>query len=209
MTTEELNALADLFNVVYTKRGYVLIDDIQAKLDQFGASLIESNQLMSLLAERGCKVTEAGDVDDDLSIYDGSYDLIPSAMIEDLTSFYKKDANPGIYGLRFPLENYCEGLLFYAYLRLIMGLSKVACSQIILTLQETYDMFLPDGEDKPIFDIRSAAYIQTIMDEIHNRKKYKKIRASHKSALGTYQMYLTKNKHKVISDCRSKLSSRV
>ena len=91
----------------------------------------------------------------------------------------------------------------FTYLRNQLRLSKTACVQNILTLQETYDMYLPDGEDKSIFDIDSAAYIQTIMEAIHNRKVYKKIRAIHKSELGTYQMFLTQNKHKIIAECDS------
>lgn len=200
-TTEELNAVADTLSTVYRKRGYILVDDVQSKLDEFGASLVETTQLTRLLEERGCRVSEHGDSEDDLSMYDGSYECIPPAGVKKLLAFYKKDAKAGIPGLPYTLEEYSEGLLFYSYLRKQLKLSKSACIQNILTLQETYDMYLPDGEDKSIFDIDSAAYIQTIMEAIHNRKVYKKIRAIHKSALGTYQMFLTQNKHKIIAEC--------
>ena len=44
MTTEELNAVADTLSTVYRKRGYILVDDVQSKLDEFGASLVETTQ---------------------------------------------------------------------------------------------------------------------------------------------------------------------
>ena len=201
MTTEELSSIADTLSTVYRKRGYILVDDVQSKLDEFGASLVETTQLIRLLEERGCRVSEHGDSEDDLSMYDGSYEYIPPAGVEKVLAFYKKDAKAGIPELPYALEEYSEGLLFYSYLRNQLKLSRTACAQNILTLQETYDMYLPDGEDKSIFDIDSAAYIQEIMEAIHNRKVYKKIRAIHKSALGTYQMFLTQNKHKIIAEC--------
>ena len=200
-TTEELNAIADTLSTVYRRRGYLLVDDIQSKLDELGASLVETTQLTHLLEERGCRVSEHGDSEDDLSMYDGSYEFIPPASVKNLLAFYKKDAKAGIPGLSYVLEEYSEGLLFYSYLRKQLKLSRTASEQIILTLQETYELFLPEGEDKSIFDIDSAAYIETIMQTIHNRKKYKKIRAPHKSALGTYQMFLTQNKHKILAVC--------
>ena len=209
LTLEELNEVADLLNTVYKNRGYVLVEDVQAQLDECGASLVESNHLMGLLAERGCKITDDNAKEDDLSLYNGSYELVSEEMISDFTSFYNKDSRNGIKGLGYSLEDFHEGVLFYAFLRLIMGLSKKASSEIIVTLQEAYNIYLPEGEDKSIFDIQSAGYVQTIMDAVHNRKRYKKIRASHKNALGTYQLYLTKNKHQIIRDCIVKMSSKV
>ena len=103
MTTEELNAVADILNTVYRKRGYILVDDVQSKLDEFGASLVETTQLTRLLEERGCKVTEHGDTEDDISMYDGSYEYIPPAGVEKVLAFYKKDAKAGIPGLPYAL----------------------------------------------------------------------------------------------------------
>lgn len=200
-TTEELNAVANSLSTVYRKRGYILADDVQSKLEEFGASLVETTKLTHLLEEHGCRISEHGDNEDDLSMYDGSYEYIPPAGAKKLLAFYKKDAEAGIPGLSYALEEYGEGLLFYCYLRKQLKLSKAASEQNILTLQETYDMFLPEGEDKSIFDIDSASYVQTIMKTIHNRKIYKKIRSTHKNALGTYQMFLTLNKHKIIAKC--------
>ena len=68
-TTEELNAVADTLSTVYRKRGYILVDDVQSKLDECGASLVETTQLTRLLEERGCRVSEHGDTEDDLSMY--------------------------------------------------------------------------------------------------------------------------------------------
>ena len=42
MTIEELSTIADTLSTVYRKRGYILVDDVQSKLDEFGASLIET-----------------------------------------------------------------------------------------------------------------------------------------------------------------------
>ncbi len=201
MTTEELNTVADTLSTVYRKRGYILVDDVQSKLDEFGASLVETTQLTRLLEERGCRISDHGNSEDDLSMYDGSYERIPTASVKKLLSYYRMDAKAGIPGLSYTLEEYSEGLLFYSYLRKQLKLSRVTCIQLILTLQETYEMFLPEGEDKSIFDIDSAAYIETIFETLQNRKKYKKIRANHKSALGTYQMFLTQNKHKILAVC--------
>ena len=209
MSNEQLDSIAETLSIVYKKRGYILIDDVQSKLDEVGASLVETTQLIRLLEERGCKVSNQGDDGDDLSFYDGSYESIPPRSVVKFTAFYQKENKAGIPNLPYHLENYGEGLLFYAYLRLELGLSKTASTQVITTLQETYNMFLPEGEDKVIFDIDSAAYIQTVMDTIHNRKIYKKIRATHKGALGTYQMFLIQNKHRVIAACEAKLSGKV
>lgn len=43
-------------------------------------------------------------------------------------------------------------------------LNTVADTLSTVTLQETYDMYLPDGEDKSIFDIGSASYIPDLKD---------------------------------------------
>ena len=209
MSIEQLDAIAETLSIVYKKRGYILIDDVQSKLDEVGASLVETTQLIRLLEERGCKVSDQGDDDDDLSFYDGSYETIPLRSVEIFTAFYKKENKAGIINLPYHIEDYGEGLLFYAYLRLELGLSKTASTQVITTLQETYDMYLSEGENKVIFDIDSAAYIQTVMETIHNRKIFKKVRATHKSALGTYQMFLIQNKHRIIAACEAKLSSKV
>ncbi len=201
MTTEELNAVADTLSTVYRKRGYIMVDDVQTKLDELGASLVETTQLIRLLEERGCRISDHGNSEDDLSMYDGSYESIPNESVKKLLAYYKMDSKAGIPGLSYSLEEYSEGLLFYSYLRKQLKLSRIACIRLIQTLQETYEFFLPEGEDKSIFDIDSAAYIETIFDAFQNRKKYKKIRANHKSALGAYQMFLTQNKHKILAVC--------
>jgi len=209
LSIEELNVLADSLDNVYKNRGYITIEDVQTKLDDSDASLVETNQLMRLLLERGCKVTECGKQDDDLSFYDGSQEIVTPSSLRQLMLFYKKENKNRITGLDYAFEEYDEGLIYYSYLRLLMKLSKVATIRHIVTLQEAYNMFLDEGEDKAVFAIQSAAYIQKVSLALHNRKQYKKIRAVHKGALAGYQIFLTQNMHKVIAACESQLTSKV
>ena len=92
VTTEELNAVADTLSTVYRKRGYIMVDDVQTKLDELGASLVETTQLIRLLEERGCRISDHGNSEDDLSMYDGSYESIPNESVKKLLAYYKLDS---------------------------------------------------------------------------------------------------------------------
>ena len=201
----EINRLVELICTVYKNRGFVTFDEIQEQLDNYDASLIETNRIMGLLEESGCRITDEYTGSDDFSLYDGTYCESKSEVLKRFSSFLEKERLEEIPGLDYDIKDYELGILYYAYLRLVMKLSKVATKQHIVCLQEAYNMFLDDGEDKIIFNIQSALYAQEIDADLRDKKKHGKVKPMCKTAISNYQHFLEKNRHHVIAACEEKL----
>ena len=201
----EIDGLVELVCKVYKKRGYVTFDEIQEQLDRYGASLIETNHVMGLLEENGCRITDQYAGCDDFSLYDDSHSESLCDISKRFAPFLEKEKLQEIQGLDYDIRDYELGILYYAYLRLVMKLTRVSTKKHIVCLQEAYNMFLDDGEDKIIFDIQSALYAQEIDADLRDRKKHGKVDSMYKTAISNYQHFLGKNRHHVIAACEEKL----
>ena len=201
----EIDNLVDLISRVYKNRGYVSFDEVQERLDKYDASLIETNHVMRLLEERGCRITEQYTEGDDFSLYDDPCKESKCDVVTRFSDFLNKEKLQGIPGLDYDIKDYELGVLYYTYLRLVMKLSKIATKQHIACLQEAYNMFLDDGEDKIIFEIQSAVYAQQIDADLRDKKKHGKVKPMCKTAISNYQHFLEKNRHHIIAACEEKL----
>ena len=200
-----MNHLVDLICNVYKNRGFVTFDEIQDRLDEYGASLIETNRIMGLLEEQGCRISDQDTEADDFSLYDGSFQAKEPDLATRFAPYLQKEKIQVIAGLDYDITKYDLGILYYIYLRLIMKLSKVATKQHIVCLQEAYNIFLGEGADKKIFEIQSALYAKEIDSGLRDKKKYGKVKPMCKTAISNYQHFLEKNRHHVIASCEEKL----
>lgn len=201
MENIEIIKLVETICNVYKNRGYVSIDEIQSKLDEHEASLIETNKIMRLLDENGCRISTTHSDSNDFSLYDGSFGENGKSIQERFSTFIEKEKINCIDGLEYQLQDYETGVLYYIYLRLILRLSKASAAKHVINLQEAYNIYLDSDEDKIIFNIQSAEYVQKIMVDLHDKKKHKKVKQIYKTAVGNYQHFLEQNMHSVIARC--------
>lgn len=192
---------------VYKNRGYVTVAEIQDLLDAHYASLVETNRVFQRLLETGCKVSENSTNDEDFKFYDETVQNIKDTVIRTFSSFLLKEKIDNISGLEYSLYDYENGIIYYLYLRLIMKLAKVTAKKHIVDLQKAYEKFLPEGEAKNVFDIRSAAFIQKVFLELKDPKKHRKVPREQLTAVANYQHFLSRNSHSVLAQCEAAIDN--
>ena len=192
---------------VYKSRGYVTVAEIQDLLDVHNASLVETNRVFQRLIEAGCKVSENSSNDEDFEFYDETIPNIKDTVLKRFSDFLSKEKIGNISGLEYSLCDYENGIIYYLYLRLIMNLTKVTAKKHIIDLQKAYERFLPEGEAKNVFDIKSAAFIQQVFMELKDPKKHKKVPREQLTAVANYQYFLSRNSHSLLAQCETKIDN--
>ena len=203
MDTTTIDKIVSIACKAYKTRGFVTIGEVQDLLDNNRASIIDTSIVMRRLEETGCKLTDSPSSGENIEQLAADKPNDGKAIIDYLHTFYAKEQIDQIKDYRFILTEYENGMLYYAYLRLMMKLTKASAKRHISLLQEAYDIYLPDGEDKAIFDIESASFIDEIYFALHDRKKFKKATPMHKTVIANYKHYLTQNRHRIIANCEA------
>ena len=207
MDQTTIDGLVKTCCTIYKNRGFITVDNIQDLLDENDATLLETNRIMSLLDELGCKITEGDSLEDDLSFYDGSKQDQGLTVLDRFSAFLKKEKIDAISSLEYALKDYEIGVLYYIYLRLTLKLTKAATIKNLKSLQNGYSSALNYGEDKVVFDIQSAEYMQKICDDLQHVSLPVKVKREYKSAIVNYQYFLTLNMHTVIANCEARMKS--
>ena len=188
---------------VYKNRGYVTVAEIQDLLDTYNASLVETNRVFQHLIEAGCKISETSTNDGDFKFYEETTPNIKDAVLRTFSGFLSKEKIENISGLEYSLCDYENGIIYYLYLRLIMNLARVTAKKHIVDLQKAYERFLPDGESKNVFDIKSAVFIQQVFLELKDPKKHRKVPREQLTAVANYQHFLSRNSHSLLAQCEA------
>ena len=188
---------------VYKNRGYVTVAEIQDLLDTYNASLVETNHVFQHLIEAGCKISENSTNDGDFKFYDESTPNIKDTVLRRFSAFLSKEKIDNISGLEYSLYDYENGIIYYLYLRLVMKLAKVTSKKHVVDLQKAYERFLPEGESKIVFEIKSAAFIQNVYLELKDPKKHRKIPREQLIAVANYQHFLSRNSHFLLAQCEA------
>lgn len=188
---------------VYKNRGYVTVAEIQDLLDTYNASLVETNRVFQHLIEAGCKISENSTNDGDFKFYDESTPNIKDTVLRRFSAFLSKEKIDNISGLEYSLYDYENGIIYYLYLRLVMKLAKVTSKKHVVDLQKAYERFLPEGESKIVFEIKSAAFIQNVYLELKDPKKHRKIPREQLIAVANYQHFLSRNSHFLLAQCEA------
>ena len=188
---------------VYKNRGYVTVAEIQDLLDTYNASLVETNRVFQHLIEAGCKISENSTNDGDFEFYDDTTPNIKDSVLRRFSAFLSKEKIDNISGLEYSLYDYENGIIYYLYLRLVMKLAKVTSKKHVVDLQKAYERFLPEGESKIVFEIKSAAFIQNVFLELKDPKKHRKIPREQLTAVANYQHFLSRNSHSLLAQCEA------
>ena len=188
---------------VYKNRGYVTVAEIQDLLDTYNASLVETNHVFQHLIEAGCKISENSTNDGDFEFYDETTPNIKDSVLRRFSAFLSKEKIDNISGLEYSLYDYENGIIYYLYLRLVMKLAKVTSKKHVVDLQKAYERFLPEGESKIVFEIKSAAFIQNVYLELKDPKKHRKIPREQLIAVANYQHFLSRNSHFLLAQCEA------
>ena len=188
---------------VYKNRGYVTVAEIQDLLDTYNASLVETNRVFQHLIEEGCKISENSANDGDFKFYDETTPNIKDTVLRRFSGFLSKEKIDNITGLEYSLCDYENGIIYYLYLRLVMNLAKVTSKKHVVDLQKAYERFLPEGESKVVFEIKSAAFIQKVFLELKDPKKHRKIPREQLTAVANYQHFLSRNSHSLLAQCEA------
>ena len=188
---------------VYKNRGYVTVAEIQDLLDTHNASLVETNRVFQHLIEAGCKISENSTNDGDFEFYDDTTPNIKDSVLRRFSAFLSKEKIDNISGLEYSLYDYENGIIYYLYLRLVMKLAKVTSKKHVVDLQKAYERFLPEGESKIVFEIKSAAFIQNVYLELKDPKKHRKIPREQLIAVANYQHFLSRNSHFLLAQCEA------
>ena len=188
---------------VYKNRGYVTVAEIQDLLDTYNASLVETNHVFQHLIEAGCKISENSTNDGDFEFYDDTTPNIKDSVLRRFSAFLSKEKIDNISGLEYSLYDYENGIIYYLYLRLVMKLAKVTSKKHVVDLQKAYERFLPEGESKIVFEIKSAAFIQNVYLELKDPKKHRKIPREQLIAVANYQHFLSRNSHFLLAQCEA------
>lgn len=188
---------------VYKNRGYVTVAEIQDLLDTYNASLVETNRVFQHLIEAGCKISENSTNDGDFQFYDETTPNIKDTVLRRFSAFLSKEKIDNITGLEYSLCDYENGIIYYLYLRLVMKLAKVTSKKHVVDLQKAYERFLPEGESKIVFEIKSAPFIQQIFLELKDPKKHRKIPREQLMAVANYQHFLSRNSHSLLAQCEA------
>ena len=188
---------------VYKNRGYVTVAEIQDLLDTHNASLVETNRVFQHLIEAGCKISENSTNDGDFEFYDETTPNIKDSVLRRFSAFLSKEKIDNISGLEYSLYDYENGIIYYLYLRLVMKLAKVTSKKHVVDLQKAYERFLPEGESKIVFEIKSAAFIQNVYVELKDPKKHRKIPREQLIAVANYQHFLSRNSHFLLAQCEA------
>lgn len=188
---------------VYKNRGYVTVAEIQDLLDTYNASLVETNRVFQHLIEAGCKISENSTNDGDFEFYDETTPNIKDSVLRRFSAFLSKEKIDNISGLEYSLYDYENGIIYYLYLRLVMKLAKVTSKKHVVDLQKAYERFLPEGESKIVFEIKSAAFIQNVYLELKDPKKHRKIPREQLIAVANYQHFLSRNSHFLLAQCEA------
>ena len=188
---------------VYKNRGYVTVAEIQDLLDTYNASLVETNRVFQHLIEAGCKISENSTNDGDFEFYDDTTPNIKDSVLRRFSAFLSKEKIDNISGLEYSLYDYENGIIYYLYLRLVMKLAKVTSKKHVVDLQKAYERFLPEGESKIVFEIKSAAFIQNVYLELKDPKKHRKISREQLIAVANYQHFLSRNSHFLLAQCEA------
>lgn len=188
---------------VYKNRGYVTVAEIQDLLDTYNASLVETNRVFQHLIEAGCKISENSTNDGDFEFYDDTTPNIKDSVLRRFSAFLSKEKIDNISGLEYSLYDYENGIIYYLYLRLVMKLAKVTSKKHVIDLQKAYERFLPEGESKIVFEIKSAAFIQNVYLELKDPKKHRKIPREQLIAVANYQHFLSRNSHFLLAQCEA------
>ena len=188
---------------VYKNRGYVSVAEIQDLLDTYNASLVETNRVFQHLIEAGCKISENSTNDGDFKFYDETTSNIKDTVLRRFSGFLSKEKIDNISGLEYSLCDYENGIIYYLYLRLVMNLAKVTSKKHVVDLQKAYERFLPEGESKIVFEIKSAAFIQKVFLELKDPKKHRKIPREQLTAVANYQHFLSRNSHSLLAQCEA------
>lgn len=188
---------------VYKNRGYVTVAEIQDLLDTYNASLVETNRVFQHLIEAGCKISENSTNDGDFEFYDDTTPNIKDSVLRRFSAFLSKEKIDNISGLEYSLYDYENGIIYYLYLRLVMKLAKVTSKKHVVDLQKAYERFLPEGESKIVFEIKSAAFIQNVYLELKDPKKHRKIPREQLIAVANYQHFLSRNSHFLLAQCEA------
>lgn len=187
----------------YKNRGYVTVAEVQELLDDHNASLLETNRIFQYLTEEGCKISEGTTSDGDFEFYNEEVPDIKDAVLRTFSTFLSKEKIDNISGFEYSLRDYENGIVYYLYLRLIMKLSKVTAKKHVADLQRAYERFLPEGEAKNVFDIRSATFIQKVFLELKDPKKHCKVPREQLTAVANYQLFLSRNSHSILAQCEA------
>ena len=188
---------------VYKNRGYVTVAEIRDLLDTYNASLVETNHVFQHLIEAGCKISENSTNDGDFEFYDDTTPNIKDSVLRRFSAFLSKEKIDNISGLEYSLYDYENGIIYYLYLRLVMKLAKVTSKKHVVDLQKAYERFLPEGESKIVFEIKSAAFIQNVYLELKDPKKHRKIPREQLIAVANYQHFLSRNSHFLLAQCEA------
>lgn len=188
---------------VYKNRGYVTVAEIQDLLDTYNASLVETNRVFQHLIEAGCKISENSTNDGDFEFYDETTPNIKDSVLRRFSAFLSKEKIDNISGLEYSLYDYENGIIYYLYLRLVMKLAKVTSKKHVVDLQKAYERFLPEGESKIVFEIKSAAFIQNVYLELKDPKTHRKIPREQLIAVANYQHFLSRNSHFLLAQCEA------
>ena len=188
---------------VYKNRGYVTVAEIQDLLDTYNASLVETNHVFQHLIEAGCKISENSTNDGDFEFYDDTTPNIKDSVLRRFSAFLSKEKIDNISGLEYSLYDYENGIIYYLYLRLVVKLAKVTSKKHVVDLQKAYERFLPEGESKIVFEIKSAAFIQNVYLELKDPKKHRKIPREQLIAVANYQHFLSRNSHFLLAQCEA------
>lgn len=190
---------------VYKNRGYVTLDEVQTKLDDHNATLVETTRVMRLLSENGCKVVDRS-ADEDFDQYTETTSTLSATTIGRIREHVLKEKADPIAGLDYCITEHENAMVYYIYLRYNMKLTKPAARSSISDLQKAYLLFLGNGEDKCIFDVQSADFARHINSTLHDKKQHKKVPAAYKNATATYQYFLEKNRHRIIANFEEQLT---
>lgn len=74
---------------------------------------------------------------------------------------------------------------------------------MLLICKKAYERFLPEGESKIVFEIKSAAFIQNVYLELKDPKKHRKIPREQLIAVANYQHFLSRNSHFLLAQCEA------
>lgn len=203
MNQIEIKTIVHKVCSVYKNRGYVTVAEIQDLLDTYNASLVETNHVFQHLIEAGCKISENSTNDGDFEFYDDTTPNIKDSVLRRFSAFLSKEKIDNISGLEYSLYDYENGIIYYLYLRLVMKLAKVTSKKHVVDLQKAYERFLPEGESKIVFEIKSAAFIQNVYLELKDPKKHRKIPREQLIAVANYQHFLSRNSHFLLAQCEA------